>query len=72
MIKNPHLIKKLQKKERKADVPFAQKVQRYDEMYELAKLLNPDFEDHKNERHLNHIIHLVNKMRELAKPEQEC
>jgi bifunctional ADP-heptose synthase (sugar kinase/adenylyltransferase) len=68
MVKNPHLLKNLRKRERKTQVSFDQKVQRYEEMYEMAKLLNPDHKE--NERHLNHIIHLAKKLRNLSKLEQ--
>jgi hypothetical protein len=70
MVKNPQLLKNLRKRERNTDVPFAQKVQRYDEMYEMATLLNPGHGA--SERHLKHIIKLAEKFRKLSKLGQEC
>jgi hypothetical protein len=70
MVKNPQLLKDLQKMERNIQVSFDQKVQRYDEMYEMAKLLSHDHKNKENEKHLNHIIQLTQKLRGLSKLEQ--
>lgn len=66
MIKNPQLIDNLHKKEIQKPLDFNQKVKRYEQMYNIARKLNPEIGKQKNSRHLNHLIKLAAKFQKIA------
>ncbi len=68
MVKTPELLNELRKKELRKEGKrnFAEKIKRYEEMYYLARKLNPEIPNDENSKHLEHLVRMTDTFRRIS------
>jgi len=74
MVKTPDLLNELRKKElrKEGNRNFAEKLKRYEEMYHLARKLNPEILKDENSKHLEHLIQVTGTFRRLSEEQKNA